>query len=90
MKATVNLDDALYRQVKIKAAEDGVTVTSIFERALQRYLSLGIETPGIQDSPGFDIPTLDGTGGLMPGIDLNDSAELQRVSDSDLKLEQLR
>lgn len=91
MKATVNLDDRLYRRVKIKAAEEGVTVTSIFEAALRRYLN-GRErgADALNSSPRFEVPVINGSGGLMPGVDLSDSAELQRLLDAERPIEQLR
>ena len=91
MKATVNLDDRLYRRVKIRAAEDGVTVTSIFERALQRYLdglAPGADVP--TERPSFELPLLAGEGGLMPGVDLTNSADLQRLADLDNPLQRQR
>ena len=90
MKATVNLDDRLYRRVKIRAAEDGVTVTSIFETALSRYLTeAGGESAG-EPRPRFEFPVVDGSGGLVAGVDLNNGAQLQELSDAAYSEEQLR
>jgi hypothetical protein len=91
MKATVNLDDRLYRRVKIKAAEDGVTVTSIFESALLRYLDgkdSGSESP--VSAPAFELPVLKAAGGLLPGVDVTNGAELRRLMEQDEALEQMR
>lgn len=86
MKATVNLDDRLYRKVKIKAAEDGVTVTSIFEAALERFLADSITT--IESR--FELPLLDGKGGLMPGVDLTHGETLYRILEQDVPLDKRR
>jgi hypothetical protein len=45
MKTTLNLDDSLYRRAKIKAFEEGRTVSSLIEEGLQ--LAMG----GISPSP---------------------------------------
>jgi hypothetical protein len=90
VKATVNLNDDLYRRVKIRAAEDGVTVTSIFEVALAWYLAEGGGTMAEQPRPRFVIPVLDGSGGLVAGVDLNNGRQLQELFDADGSLEQLR
>lgn len=88
MKATVNLDDQLYRHVKVTAAQRGVTVTSIFDAALRRYLA-DLDRPSAI-AVEFSFPTVDGQGGLMPGVDLADGAELQRLSDLDTPPGRLR
>lgn len=89
MKATVNLDDRLYRRVKVAAAENGVTVTSIFEAALRRYLDEPAGMPG-RDQSRFEIPVLDGAGGLIAGVDLANGDELARIMDLDVAPGQYR
>ena len=86
MKATVNLDDRLYRKVKIKAAQDGVTVTSIFEAALERFLA----EPTSTGTSRFELPLLKGKGGLMPGVDLTHGETLYRILEQDTPLGQQR
>jgi hypothetical protein len=86
MKATVNLDDLLYRKVKIKAAQDGVTVTSIFEAALERFLA----EPTSTGKSRFELPLLEGKGGLMPGVDLTHGETLYRIWEQDTSLDQQR
>jgi hypothetical protein len=86
MKATVNLDDRLYRKVKIKAAQDGVTVTSIFEAALERFLA----EPTSTGKSRFELPLLKGKGGLMPGVDLTHGETLYRILEQDTPLDQQR
>ena len=86
MKATVNLDDRLYRKVKIKAAQDGVTVTSIFEAALERFLA----EPTVTGQSRFELPVLKGKGGLMPGVDLTHGETLYRILEQDTPLDQQR
>lgn len=38
MRTTLNIPDALYRSVRVRAASDGRTVTSVVEEALRRLL----------------------------------------------------
>ena len=82
----MNLDDRLYRRVKIKAAQDGVTVTSIFEAAWERFLAES--TPSREAR--FELPLLEGKGGLMPGVDLTHGETLYRILEPDIPLDQQR
>lgn len=41
MKMTLNLDDHLIRTAKIRAAQQGETLTRLIERALRDYLQAG-------------------------------------------------
>lgn len=46
-RLTVVLDDeGLYRRAKVRAAEQGITLKSIIEVALQRFLGEGAAEPG--------------------------------------------
>lgn len=70
MKTTLNLDDDLYRQVKVEAARRGNTITSVVEEALRQLLiAQGISEPRV-------LPVSSRSGGLRPGVDLEDSAQL--------------
>ena len=71
MRTTLNLDDQLLRQAKKLAAESGQTLTSLFEDALRERLA----RRGAAQRKPVRLKTF-GTGGVQPGIDLNDSAAL--------------
>jgi len=86
MKATMNLDDQLYRRVKVRAAEEGTTVTSLVEQALETMLA-GRQEPG---TSRFRVPVLPSAGGLQPDVDLTSNARVQDLLDADLRPEQLR
>jgi plasmid stability protein len=43
MRTTINLPDHLYRAVRVKAAEEGRTVTSLLEEALRALLEDSVE-----------------------------------------------
>lgn len=45
MRTTLNLSDELYRAVKVRAATDGRTVTSVVEEALRTMLAEHLAEP---------------------------------------------
>lgn len=69
MRTTFNLPDDVYRDLKIRAAQEGVTVTSAVEEALRAYLAAS-PTP----RRALRLPVLAEKGGPQPGIDLTDPA----------------
>lgn len=85
MRTTVRLDDQLYRDVKMRAAETGTTVTSVIEEALRRLLE---QRPEQRRPP--PLPT-HGTGGLKPGVPpIHDNHALQDFLDEGVPLDALR
>ena len=46
MKTTLNFDDRLIRAARMRAAQDGETLTRLIERALRDYLQAGPAIPG--------------------------------------------
>jgi hypothetical protein len=79
MRTTINLDDALLADAKRRAAERGTTLTQIISDALRETLSVRAAPA---DAP-FSTMTYRG-GGLMPGVDLDDSAALrERLGEDD-------
>jgi plasmid stability protein len=87
MKATMNLDDQLYRRVKIRAAEQGRTVTSLVEQALEALLSAHTDQPMLSR---FVMPVLPSAGGLQPGVDLTSNAAVQDLLDAGPPVAKLR
>jgi len=73
MRTTLVLDDDLYREVKTTVAAAGQTVTSFVEEALREALRRRATSEA-----GVDValPAPVGAGGLLPGVDLDDSAAL--------------
>ncbi|MET0822425.1 MAG: hypothetical protein ABWY58_15790 [Aeromicrobium sp.] len=65
MRTTMNLPDDLYRAARVRAAEEGRTVTSLLEEALRDLLERDIPDPrpyrvvpvpmGLPGEPPFDI-----------------------------------
>jgi len=77
MRTTLRLDDALLREAKRYAIDSGRTLTAVVEDALREVLSRRTKAP-----PGKrpHLPTY-GRGGLLPGVDLDDSAALADIMD---------
>jgi hypothetical protein len=77
-RTTVRLPEELMRRAKRKAAAEGVTLTALIEDGVRRVLNeRGAPAKTKRVSPRVSTAT----GGLMPGIDLNDSAALQEMDD---------
>jgi predicted component of type VI protein secretion system len=77
-RTTVRLPDELIRRAKRKAADEGRSLTSLIEEGLRRVLN---DRSAARKAPRI-FPRVSGaTGGLRPGIDLDDSAGLQEMDD---------
>ena len=77
-RTTVRLPDDLVRRAKRKAAEEGRSLTALIEDGLRRVVN--------EPRPGTRVrrvlpPVSRATGGLRPGVDLDDSAALQELDD---------
>jgi hypothetical protein len=83
MRTTVRLPDPLMLQVKKEAQRRGKTVTALIEQGLRLVLA---EPEKPHPRKWISLPVSDATGGLMPGVDLNNSAALWDLMDEDEKL----
>lgn len=72
MRTTVRLDDALLREVKQFAAEEGTTFTAVVHRALRELLA---RRRRHREQERVPLPRFRGEG-LQPGVDLDDTAAL--------------
>lgn len=79
-RTTVRLPDDLIRRAKHKAAAEGRSLTALIEDGLRRVLN---EEKATGKTRRVLPPVSKATGGLMPGIDLSDSAALQEMDDLD-------
>ena len=77
-RTTVRLPEDLVRRAKRKAAAEGRSLTALIEEGVRRVLS---EKPASTEADRVLPPVSSKTGGLRPGIDLNDSAVLQEMED---------
>ncbi|MGZ8939687.1 MAG: hypothetical protein ACXW32_10795 [Limisphaerales bacterium] len=72
-RTTVRLPNDLIRRAKRRSAETGRTLTSLLEDGLKTVLA---ETTAPTRKP-IRLPISKATGGTLPGVDLNRSADLE-------------
>lgn len=77
-RTTVRLPDDLLKHAKRRAAEQGRTLTALIVEGLHRVLAESTTPRKIRRKLP---PVSKAIGGLMPGIDLNESAALQEADD---------
>lgn len=73
MRTTVRLDEALLEQAKREASRRGETLTALIEKGLRLVLAQRRSAP---PRPRVKLPVCRASGGVLPGVDLNDSAAL--------------
>lgn len=78
MRTTIRIDDQLLKEVKQMAARTGKSLTAIVEDALRESLSR--QSRAERREP-VRLTTFTGKG-LLPGVDLDDSAALLYVMES--------
>lgn len=86
MRTTVTIDDNLYTDAKVHAARSGRGVGSVIEDALRDYLARASSARHADLTP---LPTMR-SGGVRPGIDLNDMSSVYEVMDEDQGVDALR
>ena len=77
-RTTVRLPEELLARARRKAAAEGRTLTSLIEDGLRRVVS---ETAAKPKKRRVSLPVSKATGGLMPGLDISNSAALQELED---------
>lgn len=78
MRTTIRIDEQLLRQAKQLAAQSGKSLTSLIEDALRESIARQHSTG--QRQP-VRLVTFRGSG-LLPGVDLDDSAALLDLMES--------
>ena len=78
MKTTLNFDDQLIRTAKIRAAQEGETLTRLIERALRDYLQGGSDHTGHP----FRANLLTKGGRPVAGVNLDDRDALYERMDA--------
>jgi hypothetical protein len=73
MRTTVRLEDALINQAKREAERRGETLTALIEQGLRLVLA---QSRSRHQRERVKLPVSEAGGGVLPGIDLNDSAAL--------------
>ena len=79
-RTTVRLPDDLIRRAKRKATAEGRSLTALIEDGLRRVVN---ERVPVNKAGRILPPVSTATGGLMPGIDLNEASVLQEIDDMD-------
>lgn len=77
MRTTISLSDGLARDVRRRAAAQGVSVSAFIEALIRAGLHAQVSP---SEAPPFRLITFDG-GGVRPGIELDRAARL--VEDED-------
>jgi hypothetical protein len=75
MRTTIRINDDLLQRAKKRAAEEGRTLTSLIEDAL----ALVVAKPKATRRGRVDLPVSKASGGVLPGIDLNRSSDLEEA-----------
>ena len=75
MRTTIRINDDLLKRAKKRAADEGRTLTSLVEEGLMLTLS----KPKKSRRKRIELPVSKATGGVLPGIDLNSSGDLEEV-----------
>jgi hypothetical protein len=76
VRTTVRLPQELMDRARKKAAAEGRTLTSLIEDGLWKVVM-----PKPEPKKRIPIPISKATGGLVPGIDLSNSAAIQEMDD---------
>jgi hypothetical protein len=75
MRTTVRINENLLKRAKKLAANEGRTLTSLVEDGLALILA----KPKAKRRERVELPVSKATGGVIPGIDLNRSSDLEEV-----------
>lgn len=73
MRTTVRLDDALLDRARREAARRGTTLTALIDLGLRSVLA---PAPGREERRRVRLPVSRRGGGVLPGVDVNDAADL--------------
>ena len=73
MRTTVRLDEALMERARQEASRRGITLTSLIEQGLRLALRRPLKRP---QQAAVSLPECHAGGGVLPGVDLSDSASL--------------
>jgi len=79
MRTTVRLDDSLLKEAKVRAAEQGITLTQLIDESLRERLA----TRPRQRAPSpFRLRSY-GEGGIQAGVNLDDNRATRDLMDED-------
>jgi hypothetical protein len=75
MRTTVRIKDDLLQRARKRATEEGRTLTSLIEDGLVLVLTKS----KVARRKRVVLPVSKGSGGVLPGVDLNRSGDLEEV-----------
>jgi len=75
MRTTIRIRDDLLKRAKKQASDEGRTLTSLIEEAL----ALAVTKPKAIRRDRIELPVSKASGGVLPGIDLNRSIDLEEA-----------
>lgn len=78
MRTTIRIKDDLLKRAKKRAADEGRTLTSLVEDGLILVLSRAKS----DSRKRVELPVSKATGGVLPGVDLNSSGDLEEIMDA--------
>jgi hypothetical protein len=79
MRTTVRLDDDLLTQAKVRAAEQGISLTQLIDESLRERLAT---RSGAKKGGPFRFRSY-GRGGTRPGVNLDDNRAVRDLMDED-------
>ncbi|MGH3715696.1 MAG: DUF6364 family protein [Micromonosporaceae bacterium] len=80
MRTTLSVDDELLSRAKAYAASHHRTLTSVVEEGIRNVLD---RSERQRSRKRVTLPTSTAGGGVLPGVDLDDSAALLDIMDDD-------
>ncbi len=75
MRTTVRINEELLKRARKRAADEGRTLTSLVEEGLALILTQAKRRHGEH----VELPVSKASGGVLPGVDLNRSCDLEEV-----------
>jgi hypothetical protein len=82
MRTTVRLEDTLITQAKREAERRGETLTALIEQGLRMVLA---QSRPQHNRERVKLPVSEAGGGVLPGVDLNDSSALLDIMELNIK-----
>ncbi len=75
MRTTLRIEDPLLKKAKIWAAQAGMSLTGLVKEALVAYMARPPEGGQKNKKDKLDLPR-HGSGGTLPGVDLDDMSSI--------------
>jgi len=84
---TISLDENLVKQARIKAIQEGTSLSAKVREMLAAYVRQDLPITPVAIPK---LPVSNSTGGLMPGIDPSSNRSLYEAMDADVDILKLR